>query len=42
VRAIHLSNTLEDTLEPIGFASDACTLDLRPFQIATLRILPAG
>lgn len=38
VGAIHLSNTLEDMLSPIASDANSCTLELRPFQIATLRI----
>jgi len=38
VRSITFSNTLEDKLSPVAVDGDACTLDLRPFQIATLRI----
>ncbi len=38
VRSVHRSNTLEDKLEPLRLEAGACTLALRPFQIATLRI----
>ena len=38
VRDVQLSNTLEDTLQPIAVKDNACMLALRPFQIATLRI----
>jgi alpha-mannosidase len=38
VRTVHRSNTLEDMLAPLPLESDGCNIELRPFQIATLRI----
>jgi alpha-mannosidase len=38
VRSITLSNTLEDKLSPVVIERGGCTLNLRPFQIATLRV----
>ncbi|MEI9991938.1 MAG: alpha-mannosidase [Rhizomicrobium sp.] len=38
VHGIARSNTLEDAGEPIPLSGNICTLPLRPFQIATLRV----
>ena len=39
VKSVHLSNTLEDLLAPLAVERDtSCSIDLRPFQIMTLRI----
>ena len=38
VRAVHLSNTLEDSGDALQVDGDSCRLLLRPFQIATLRV----
>jgi alpha-mannosidase len=39
VRTIHLSNTLEDALSTVAHTGGDCALDLRPFQIMTLRVI---
>jgi alpha-mannosidase len=38
VKAVHRSNTLEDRLVPEAVKNGACELELRPFQIVTLRV----
>jgi alpha-mannosidase len=38
LRNVSLSNTLEDRLAAVTVDKNACRLDLRPFQIATLRV----
>jgi alpha-mannosidase len=38
VRGVSLSNTLEDKVHPLPLRDNAVTLDMRPFQIATLRL----
>ncbi|HEY4940429.1 MAG TPA: glycoside hydrolase family 38 C-terminal domain-containing protein [Rhizomicrobium sp.] len=38
VRSVHMSNTLEDPGKPLALEANGCTLTLRPFQIATLRV----
>ena len=38
IRTVQRSNTLEDMLEPVAVTSGTCAINLRPFQIATLRI----
>jgi alpha-mannosidase len=38
LRTVHISNTLEDCFAPVALENGTCTLDLRPFQIMTLRI----
>ncbi|MCC5973967.1 MAG: alpha-mannosidase [Rubellimicrobium sp.] len=43
VAAVHRVNLMEDDSQPLTMAPDGTvTLDLRPFEIATLRITPAG
>jgi alpha-mannosidase len=38
LRNVNLSNTLEDRLASLALEKNACRLDLRPFQIVTLRV----
>ena len=39
VTAAWLSNTLEDRISALKVVANACSLDLRPFQIATIRLV---
>ncbi|MEO8812575.1 MAG: glycoside hydrolase family 38 C-terminal domain-containing protein [Caulobacteraceae bacterium] len=39
VRRVWLSNTLEDRLEPIALVDGGCRLEMRGFQVTTLRLL---
>ena len=38
VGAVTLSNTLEEPGAALPLDGDSCTLDVRPFQITTLRV----
>ncbi|MGD0142467.1 MAG: glycoside hydrolase family 38 C-terminal domain-containing protein [Rhizomicrobium sp.] len=38
VKNVHISNTLEDPLQPVPMHAGAYAIPLRPFQIATLRL----